>query len=105
MAYSSTKLLWQVVTEQSLSVSDVILENELQSQKDLLKDGLAFFKAPTKESRDAFVKKRGASASAKLPQFILQLSQLLHVEEELTKQILSAYLAGNSINNQRRQFI
>ena len=94
--YSSTKLLWHLVTEQSLSASDDVLESELSSQKDLLSKGLSFFIEPTKTTREAFVKKRGSGSGGKLSQFILQLSQLIQVEEELSKHILSAYLAGKS---------
>ena len=96
--YTSTKLLWQLVTEQSLQVTDDVLTNELKANSNLLVEGLGFYKSPTKASRENYIKKRGAASSGKLNQFILKLSDLLQVEEELTKQILSAYLSGNIIS-------
>lgn len=89
---SSLKQLCHLVTGQGVSAGDAVLRRELDAQRDRLERGLLSYAAPTDKTRAAFMAKR--KAGGKLTGFLLQLSELLGVEEEETRAMLSSYLAG-----------
>jgi len=87
--YPSCKLLWQLVTEQAVKVSNEVIERQLRVNADKLEKGLAFF-----------VPKKGhyqePTAEDKLGHFLQGLAQLLGLtSESLAKGLLTSYLAGD----------
>ena len=92
-SYSSAKSLLHLVTEQASLASDDVLSAELKAHGGRMARGLRWFGSSTADSRKAFTAAK--KKPGKLTLFLVDLAKLIDVEEDKTKQILSAYLAGN----------
>jgi len=87
----SNKSLWTLISSGGLQTEPGILETELLAQEEILAGGLTSYKLNTKESLTKFKVDKEVGDSWK--DFVVKISDVIGVEENITWGILCSYLS------------